>query len=409
MRILVVTAYYYPDGGPAAPLYTTLCEALAQRGHDVKVITAVPHYPSGTVPEVYRGKKFSKTLENGVEVKRVGLPSINRSNLSMRLVQFGFFQLRSTMASIRTQYDVLLTHSPSLEVWLPLAYHAVIRNKPVVYSVHDVYPAVGITLGIFHQKFLIHLVTAMEKFCLHHARRVRILSDSFTPALQKLGVKEEKVTLIYDWADTESIHPLPRENGFASEQGLLDHFVVLYAGNIGLSQGLESILDAAKRLADQSDIYFVFVGEGTGLQDLIEKAKTYHLENVRFIPFQSRERVSEVFASADISIVSLRRDASLGSLPSKTFSIMASERPIIASVDPNSDTSILIQRAGCGVCVEPENPEQIVDAIRTLKRDPQLRLALGKKGRQYVLEHHSPMSAADQFEKLLSQVINENV
>jgi colanic acid biosynthesis glycosyl transferase WcaI len=214
--------------------------------------------------------------------------------------------------------------------------------------------------------------------------------------------------LIYDWADTQAIRPLPRANSFAAEQGLSNQFVLLYAGNIGLSQGLESILDAARMIDEQSDISFVFVGDGTGRNALVEKAKSYQLKNVRFIPFQPRERVSEVFASADISLVSLKKGSGSGSLPSKTFSIMASERPIIASVDPDSDTWDLIQRSGCGVCIRPDSPELIIDAIQMLKKDPQLRLEMAKKGRQYVLEHHSPASAAVEFEQLLLNVINEN-
>jgi colanic acid biosynthesis glycosyl transferase WcaI len=312
------------------------------------------------------------------------------------------------MASIRTHYDVLLIHAPSLEVWLPLAYNAVIRGKPVVYSVHDVYPAVGISLGIFHSKLIIHFITAMEKFCLNHSRKVRILSTSFAPALKKLGVREENLSLIYDWADTELIRPSPRANSFSKENGLSNHFVILYAGNIGLSQGLESVLDAAGRLANQPDICFVFVGDGTGRHALIERANACKLQNVRFIPFQPRERVSEVFASADISLVTLKKGSGLGSLPSKTFSIMASERPILASVDPDSDTWDLIQRAGCGICVPPESPDLLVDAIKVLKQDPQRRLDMGKRGQYYVLQHHSPASAAIQFEKLLSQVMDEN-
>ena len=408
MRILVLTAYYQPDGGPAAPLYTSLCEALAQRGHEVTVITAVPHYPSGNVPEEYRVARSFKSIENGVSITRVSLPSINRSKLGLRLLQFGVFQIASTLSSLDTHYDVLLTHAPSLEVWLPFTFHSIVRRKPLVYSVHDVYPAVGISLGIFKNKAIIFLLTALEKFCLHKASKIRILSSSFAPALMKLDVKEEKLVLIYDWADTDSIHPLSRWNSFSEEQGFTNRFVILYAGNIGLSQGLESILEAARRLADQPDILFVFVGDGTGRQALIEKAKTYHLQNVRFIPFQPRERVSEVFASADISLVSLRKGSGAGSLPSKTFSIMASERPIIASVDSDSDTWDLIQRSCCGVCVNPETPELIADAILTLKGDAKLRMELGKNGRQYVLENHSPASAALHFEKLLSQVVLEN-
>ena len=408
MDILVITAYYLPDGGPAAPLYTMLCEALAQRGHHVDVITAVPHYPSGKVPESYRGKFSFYSIEKNVRVRRMGLPSVNRAKLSDRLLQFVVFQFRSTYASWKTHYDILLTHSPSLETWLPFACHTVIRRKPAIYSVHDVYPDIGISLGIFHKGPALKILTAMEKFCLNHACKVRILSKSFITGLERLGIPQEKITLLYDWADMTAISPLPRTNSFAREQGLTDGFVVLYAGNIGLSQGLEFVLDAARLLSEQPDINFVFIGEGSGKPALMERAKSLDLGNVRFLPFQPRERLSEVLATADVSLVSLKRGSGGGSLPSKTYSIMASERPIIASVDQDSDTWDLIQRAGCGVCIPPGNPELIAEAIISLRRDEKRRLDLGKTGRQYALAHHSSESAAVQFEELFQQVINEH-
>ncbi len=129
MQILVVTPYYKPDGGPAAPLFTMLCEELVRLGHRVDVITAVPHYPSGNVPTEYRGYKTHTTNENGVHVSRVPLPSMDRSKLSWRMVQALFFQVRSVLSGVKKNYDILLTHSPGLELWFPFWVYSTLEEE----------------------------------------------------------------------------------------------------------------------------------------------------------------------------------------------------------------------------------------------------------------------------------------
>lgn len=402
MRILVVTLFYTPDDGPAAPLYGMLCEALARRGHQVTVLTAVPHYPTGQVRQEYRGYTIRRSLEGGVWVLRVPVPSVQRASFPLRLLQFASYQLGATWAGLSQRYDAVLLGNPALVVGLPFAVLSTLRRKPAIYSVHDVYPDVGVALGVFRHKAVIAAVGALERFCLRRAAWVRILSGSFGPAVRALGVPEHKIALIYDWVDTGLIRPLPRDNSFAREHGLDGCFVVLYAGNIGLSQGLGYVLAAAAQLAGHEDIRFVFVGDGTGKAGLLAEAQTRRLTNVQFLPFQPRARLPEVLATADISLVTLEKGVALRSLPSKIFSILASGRPLVASLDEGSDAWQLVQRAGAGLCVPPESPGQLASAILTLKSNPGLRQRLGRSGRDYAVQHHSPEAAAERFEGLLS-------
>jgi colanic acid biosynthesis glycosyl transferase WcaI len=408
MRVMMFGAYYEPDLGPSAPLSTMLCENLVHLGHQVTVITMVPHYPSGRVSDEFRGKGkwLWKSLEKGVEVIRVGLPSVDRSKLSLRLFQFICYQIGATLAGLGKQYDVVLASSSSLTSWLPFASMVVLRRKPAIYSVYDVYPSVGVTLGIFRHKAVIALVAGMERFCLNHAKIVRIISDSFRPELRALGVPDDKMDLVYDWVDTDLVRPLPRDNAFAREHNLTGQFVVLYAGNLGMSQGLEHVLTAAEILAGQREITFVFVGDGANRERLNTEAERRLLKNVMFIPFQTRQRLPEVLASADISLVSLQRGIGLGSLPSKTYSILASGRPVVACIDEESETWKLVRRAEAGLCIPPENPTALVDAILALKKDPVLRDRLGCNGRTWAENHHSPQSGARQIEKIMLEIIS---
>jgi colanic acid biosynthesis glycosyl transferase WcaI len=406
MRIHAVLSYYKPDGGAAATLFPLLCEELVKLGHEVTVLTTVPHYPSGRVPDAYRWWKNRFSEENGVKVVRVGLPSVDRSKLAARLYQFVAFQVGVTQAGLHRDFDVLLTHTPALEVWLPFVYFSTLRHKPVVYSVHDIYPDVGINLGVFRNRLVIKAVGWLESYCLKRAKRVRILSKSFAPNLLKKGVAESKLALIYDWVDREAVRPLPRENSFAVEYGLVNRFVVLYAGNIGSVQGLNSVVEAAKLVADDSEICFVFVGDGAGRNILVEKTRQLGLSNVRFISYQPRERMPEIFSTGDISLVTLRKGTGFGALPSKTYQILSSGRPVIASVDEGSDTWDLIERAAAGLCVTPENPSKLAEAILTLRQDKDLRERLGRNGRIWAERHHSSQSAAKQFEKLLLEAFS---
>jgi len=406
MHILMIVPYYAPDLGPSAPLFTMLSAGLVRRGHQVTVIAAVPHYPVGQVPVEYRKIRIQRSFEDGVEVIRIPIPSVNRANLAKRFFQYICYQIGSTWVGIGRKYDVVFSANPALWVWLPFACLAALRRKPAIFSVYDVYPDVGVTLGVFRNKTVIRIVAGLEKFCLDRAQIVRIISESFRPGLRALGVPDSKMALVYDWVDTDLIHPLPHNNAFAQEHNLTDKFVVLYAGNLGLSQGLEHVLAAAELLADHRDIKFVFVGDGAGREQLVAAAETCRLANVQFLPFQPRSRLPEVLATANISLVVLRRGIGLASIPSKMFSILASGRPILASVDEDCETRALLEQSKAGLCIPPEDPAKLANTLLTLKQDPGLCERLGLNGRAWAEQHHSPQSGAEHIERLLSDAIS---
>ncbi len=237
---------------------------------------------------------------------------------------------------------------------------------------------------------------------------VRIISDSFRPDLRALGVPDNKMVLVYDWVDTDFLRPLPRDNAFAREQNLAGQFVVLYAGNLGLSQGLQHVLTAAETLIDHKEVTFVFVGDGANRERLVAEAEGRHLTNVKFIPFQPRQRLPEILASADVSLISLQRGIGFNSMPSKTFSILASGRPVVACIDEGSEAWNLISRAEAGLCVPPENPSALVEAILTLMKDHVLCEKMGQNGRDWAVNHHSPRSGAKQIERILLEISSRN-
>jgi colanic acid biosynthesis glycosyl transferase WcaI len=408
MHVLMLVPHYEPDLGPSAPLFTMLGVGLAKRGHKVTVITTVPHYPSGRVTHPYRSLKTCRSVENGVEVLRVPLPSLKRSSLPLRTMQFACYQLGATWAGRGQEFDVALVANPALWVWLPFAWLIRRRRMPALFAVFDVFPDVGVALDVFRNKRVIAAVSHLERFCLRNSAVVSILSDSFRPGLRALGVPDEKMAVTYGWVDTELIRPMPHANPFAREHGLADSFVVLYAGNLGLSQGLENVLAASEQLVSEKDIRFVLVGDGAGREALVQEAAERELSNIQFLPFQPRQRLPEVLATASVSLVQLRKGIGSDSLPSKIWSILASGRPILAAVDEGSEAWKLVTRAEAGLCVPPENPAELAKAVLALKNDPGLCERLGQNGRRWVERYNSPQAAAERHEALLADAMVRN-
>jgi colanic acid biosynthesis glycosyl transferase WcaI len=398
MRILIVTLHYIPDGGPSAPLFAMLAEALVAQGHEVVVVAAAPHYPSGRTLSGWSMPLDGVEGIHGVTVHRIGVPSGARSRLWFRALQFAVFQIGAAwrLWQIGT-FDAAVFSNPALQAWLPwLAARFTVRG-PRVFSIHDVYPDVGRRLGVFTPGRSDAIVEWLEANCVRTADHVRILAPAFAEPARRLGASDDHLSLIYDWVDTAFIRPVAKENAFRREFGLSGKFVFLYAGNIGLSQGLESVVRAAATLRHRDDVRFVFVGGGAGLDALRKSVAEADVHNVVFAPFQPRARLPEVLGAADVSLIMLRAGLT-DSLPSKVYSILASGRPVLASVDAANDVCEIIQRADAGVLVAPDDDAAFAGACESFIGMPRDRVdAMGSSGRAYVDAHHSPAAAAAQF------------
>jgi colanic acid biosynthesis glycosyl transferase WcaI len=387
-------------------MFAMLAESLVSSGNGVTVLAAVPHFPNGLVPHEYRQRPWTWEDRNGVRVGRAWIPSGNRGNLVHRSLTFIFYQALVTAIGLTLEYDVAFIVNPAIETGLPVLFLGWLRRKPVVFGVWDIYPEVGVRMGLFRNRIVIRLVAALEDLCLRIAHRVQVLGEGFLADLAQHPVRSEKVIVIPPWLDTELIRPMPRHNPFSHEHGLDDRFVILYSGNLGPAQGLGLILEVTQELKSESEILFLFVGDGTGKEQLVNQASG--LTNVLFLPLQPRERLAEVLASADISLVVLKRGIGSSSLPSKTFAILSSARPVLACVDKDNDTWSLVERSRSGLCVLPDDPKALAQTILTLKKDPERRRQMGINGRTWVENHHSPQAANRKFQLLFSELIADN-
>ncbi|HMR68086.1 MAG TPA: glycosyltransferase family 4 protein [Anaerolineae bacterium] len=407
MKILLLSLYFTPDPAANSVIMTELAEELTQLGHQVTVIAAFPHYDTNQIWPTYRGQLVQKDEHQGIRVYRTYLyVPANKTNLLGRVLNYLSFNALSTLiGALAGQVDVILAPSPPLTIGLSAYLLSRLRRAPYIYNVQDIYPDVAIRLGVLTNPKVIRFFQALERFVYRHATAVSVLSEGFRQNLLGKGVPAEKVAIIPNFIDTTFMQPGPKDNAFARQHGLQDKVVVMYAGNVGLSQGLETLLQAAHHLQTLPDLRFLIVGNGAAKADLQAQAARLGLSNVIFLPFQPREQLPAMYATADISLVVLKQGIGAESVPSKAYTILASGRPLIAAIDAGSETQRLIEAAGCGLWTPPEQIGALAEAICSLYHQPGLRDQLGRNGRAYVESYYTRQAVGRQYAALLESLV----
>jgi len=406
MHILLLSTYFKPDIASTGVLMTELAEGLTRLGHRVTVVTSVPHYDGNRIWSDYRGKLHIREAFNGLDVRRVYLyvPQ-EKEGLVGRMLNYATFNTLSVLSgALAGSYDVVLTPSPPLTNGLAAFILSRLRGVPYVYNVQDIYPDVAIRMGVLTNPRVIAFFRYMERFVYDKAAAVSVISEGFRRNLLDKGVPDEKLEVIPNFMDMDFVRPLPRRNDFSAKHGLDDKFVVLFAGNVGMSQGLQKVLDTARLLENEREILFLIVGNGAAKPGLQDYAQALGLRNVSFLPFQPPETLPEMYASSDICLVPLRKGFTGESVPCKVFTITAAGRPLVASVDRDSDTHRFVRKSECGLWVEPENPGTLAEAILTLRDDKDMRDQLGHNGRAYVETRYTPEAVGRQYAALLGRV-----
>lgn len=409
MRILFLSTYFQPDIASTGVLMTQLAEDLADLGHEVTVITSVPHYDTHHIWDEYQGKLVHSDQHGPIDVYRLyTYVSDDKTHFLGRVLNYAVFNTLSAITGmLLEQHDVIFVPSPPLTNGLSADLISRVRGIPFVYNVQDIWPDVVIRAGVMTNPRAVAFSRRLERYVYRRASAITVISDGFRQNLLEKGVPSEKIRVIPNFFDTEFVRPLSRYNGFSSTHGLDEQFVVLFAGNIGHSQGLETVLDTAYRLAGQDDILFLIVGNGAARTDLERYAEKLELSNVKFLPFQPHEVLPKMYASADVCLVPLRRGFTNESAPCKVFTIMASGRPMIASVDYGSDTWQLVQEAECGIWTEPEDPDALATAILRLRQNLCLRMRLGHNGRDHVVQYYTREFIAQRYHEVLSSVVGQ--
>jgi colanic acid biosynthesis glycosyl transferase WcaI len=407
MNLLVVCPHFSPDVAPTGEVMTNIVEQLAARGHRLHVITALPWYRHHRIDDGWTGSWSQTEATDWGWITRLHPFPTDKANIPARAAAFGGFTALAALAGLRPKLrpDAVLAMSPPLIIGIAGVVTARRWRVPLVFNIQDVFPDVAVEVGAITNPKVIAAARALERTLYRASDAVTVLSDDLREnlAVKLAGHRPDRVRVIPNFVDVEAIRPGEHENAYRREYGIEGRTVVMYAGNLGYSQPVGLLLEAAAALRHRDDLVFVVNGGGSARGAL--EAQAAGLDNVRFIGMQPKERLPEVLAAADVHTVLLRTGLARSSVPSKMYSILAAGRPTLASVDPDTEVERTLATADAGVSVPPDDAAALTAAIARLADDPAERRRLGANGRRWVEQWLSPAAVAEAYEGLFAELI----
>lgn len=405
LHIAFFNRSFHPDAAATGQLLTELCEALVQEHKcRVSVVAGVPLL-SGSDQDVTlidRGLLLRREKYQGMDILRARGTRFSKQRALGRFTNYVSYFLSASYVGLRLDRPhvvVALTDPPIIGL---AAYLSSRRfGVPFVMSYRDIFPEVGQLLEDFQARTVNRMLAAVNFFLARKADRLVALGETMRLRLiEGKGADPRKTVVIPDWADCAALTPGSKQNPFSVKHALVGKFVVMHSGNIGLSQGLESVVLSASRLREFKDIEVVFVGSGVKKASLEEQARALSLQNVRFLPYQPKENLRDSFASADVFVISLKRGLAGYIVPSKLYGVLAAGRPYVAAVEEECEVATITKKYDCGLLAEPGNPEDFTEKILTLYRDRALANRLGANARRAALQFDRPLQVRAYYDLL---------
>lgn len=403
MRILILSINYWPEVTGIGAFTTYRAEYLAAAGHEVEVCTTFPYYPEWKVPAKYKGRAACSEERHGVRIFRSFSYVPGRVTAIRRVIHEGSFVFSSLICACwRKRPDLLVVVSPPLG----LAASAILLSRmwriPYVFDVEDLQPDSAGDLGMLPPP-AVRFLYRLEKAAYRNAGLVTTLTAGMRQRILGKGIPAEKVELIEPRMDDSLADLSPREGGeFRARYNLGDSFLVTYSGNMGVKQGLDVMLDAAALSCSDPSLLFLLVGSGAACGRLRRRAAELQLPNLRFLPLLDEADFRGLVSASDICLVTQQKSVSEVAFPSKIVTYLAAGRPIIASVDPESEVAYITRESGAGKVVAAADPEALLAAIRELRENDLQQL--GRNGRSYARRRWAASRVLGHLEKTLLAV-----
>ncbi len=413
MKITFICAVFPPEPEPAGVMAKQLAARLSSDGNELTVIVPFPNRPQGRLYEGFHRQLYESTrAPDGYQLVRCAnwLIGGNRRILD-RIAENLTFGLSSTWAAWRQgRPDVMI-----IETWPVCAASLGVLlarwwRVPVLYYVQDVYPEALERAGLIRTGGLIsRLCLGLDRgICLSSAKVIVIAEGVRQLLATSRRLPREHFMTIPNWVDAREIVPHPIDNSWRREQNIPgDVFVAMFAGTFGHVSGVDLLVEVAHQLRSRSDVLIVCLGEGIRKNAMLEACELRHLDNIRILPFQPRDRVAEVHSSANVLLLTMHPNSSDASVPSKLISYMAAGRPVICSAPPRTSGSQVVVQSGAGLITEPGDAIAIADAIEYLSSHRSEAECMGANARTYFEKHMTLDHAHRRFSMLLQEIVHQ--
>ena len=411
MKILYLSQYFPPEMGAPAARAAELARYWVQDGHEVTVLTGFPNHPTGVLSAEYRSKMRRLVMRenvDGVNIVRTWLfPFPNRKAYERVLNYSSFCASASTTGIFMSRPDILIATSPQLLVGLSGWWLARTKGVPFVFEVRDLWPESLAAVGMGNSDSLLNRsLGSVARFLYKRSEHIVVVTPAFKEYLiQNWKLSPEKISIVENGVESYLFSPRVNNAELRRELGAEGKFVVGYIGTMGMAHGLETLVAAATELQRTApQVLFLMVGEGSDKERVINLARSQGLSNMRFVGQQPREKIPDFISVSDACLVLLKKSELFKTvIPTKMLEFMSCERPVILGVDGQARK--IIDQAGAGVYVEPENVAALVQVIAQLGANPVLRETLGRNGRRYVIEHFSRQQKAKAYIDVLEGIV----
>ncbi|MCU1272539.1 MAG: hypothetical protein JWN74_3833 [Acidobacteriaceae bacterium] len=411
LKILYISQYFPPEMGAPSARVSELSRRWAQAGHDVTVLTGFPNHPDGVIrPEYQRHFRrliFRERVQDVNVVRSWLLPFPNRKPLERMLNYTSFFASGAISGSFLDVPDAVIASSPQLLVGLAGWWISRLNHVPFIFEVRDLWPESLAAVGVGNADSALHrLLRRVAGFLYRKADQIVVVTPAFREYLvSKWHVTPEKISIVPNGVETRIFSPRFPDPELRKSLDGEGKFIVSFIGTLGLAHGLETLITAAERFQKtEPGILFVLVGEGADRQRIAGIAQARGITNIRFVPQQAREKIPDYIAVSDVCLVLLKKSEVFETvIPTKMLEFMSCARPVILGV--GGQAREIMERSRAGICVEPENPEELCEAILKLRHEEWLRESLGRNGREYIVRNLSREQTADEYLEVLSAVI----
>ncbi len=381
MRFLILTQYFPPEIGAPQIRLAALARCLKVYGHEVEVVTALPHHLIGKIYPAYQHKIYVKDSFEGITVHRTWAYAATGTGFA-RLINYLSFAFTCALGTMRAKRpDYVFVESPPLFLGVTGVAYSMFRRVPMIFNVADLWPDSVRELGILKPGLLLSLAERVEKWIYKRSRFVNSVTEGIRHVLiERKEVLQSKVLILPNGVDTSLFAPRKPDIALAKELKLDDHRIFVYAGTHGVAQGLLTLMDAAARLKTYG-VALLFIGDGPAKPMLLRRVTEANLTNVIFVGMQPVDEMPRFFSLATASIVPLvKGDLFKSARPSKILTSLASGVPVIFCGE--GETASFLDASRAGLVVPPEDPEALADAIERLAKDPMLRDELATNARR---------------------------